>query len=90
MFTFNDKTREFLEEISREFRKMARNRDDFSKVDFPYMESMAVLLHNLATIDEPLSGIEDYCKRIIEGANYCVQIELKKQQDNESAEGSRK
>ena len=65
MFTFNDETKEVLEQISKEFRGMARNRVDFNKVDFPYMESLSCLLHNIATMDEPFSGIEDYCKRIL-------------------------
>ena len=78
MFTFNDETKEALEQISKEFRGMARNRVNFHKVDFPYMESISCLLHNIATMNAPFSGIEDYCKRIVEGANQGASIWTRK------------
>lgn len=78
MFTFNEETKEVLESVSHQFRAVARNRVDFGKIDFPYMESMACLLHNLATMDAPFTEVEDYCKRIIEGANDGAKIHIRR------------
>ena len=78
MFTFNNKVASFLDEISSELHIMARKKADSKNVDFPHIESMAILLHNLATMDEPFSGVDDYCKRIIEGASHYAQLLINK------------
>lgn len=87
MFRFNDKTRDCLEAISKEFLFMSRNDRDFSKIEFPFMDSMYCLLHNLATIDKPISLMEQYCEDILRGAVSGAELQIKKL-ENEKIEGT--
>ena len=82
MFCFDEETTQCLQKLGNDIRVLGRNREDFSKVDFPYVESLAVLLINLSTLRTSFSQFPRDCEVLLKGALKDPRIRASEMQRN--------